>query len=177
MPKYEVISPFQADEAGQFITHTLHRRSRRKRSTGQQQFWFYSVNAFGSSLHLNVTKAKNILSPGSIVETTHKNGSISYSTPPKNTFHRGHVVSHPGSAVTISNLNGLVWISQMFGSIKQRDQRILAATTLIRAFLSIPFVKSAVHNFFDHSLLLLKKTIHADLHNETTQSPTHRANR
>lgn len=108
VPKYEVILPFQADETGQFITHALHRRSRRKRSTGQQQFWFYSVNAFGSSLHLNVTKAKNILSPGSIVETTHENGSISYSTPPKNTFYRGHVVSQPGSAVAINNLNGLV---------------------------------------------------------------------
>lgn len=107
VPKYEVISPFQADETGQFITHALHRRSRRKRSTSQQQFWFYSVNAFGSSLHLNVTKAKNILSPGSIVETTHENGSISYSTPPKNTFYRGHVVSQPGSAVAINNLNGL----------------------------------------------------------------------
>ena len=66
------------------------------------------MNAFGSSLHLNVTKAKNILSPGSIVETTHENGSISYSTPPKTTFYRGHVVSHPGSAVAINNLNGLV---------------------------------------------------------------------
>ena len=42
------------------------------------------------------------------METTHENGSISYSTPPKNTFYRGHVVSHPGSAVAINNLNGLV---------------------------------------------------------------------
>lgn len=53
----------------------------------------------------------------------------------------------------------------------------LFATTLIRAFLSIPFVKSAAHNLILHSLLLLKETIHVDLHNETTQSPTHRANR
>jgi len=107
VPDYEVVSPFQADESGQFITHVLHKRSRTKRSTGQQNFWFYSMKAFGLSLHLNVTKAKNILAPGSVVETTHENGSKSYTTPPKNTFYSGHVVSHPGSVVAISNQDGL----------------------------------------------------------------------
>lgn len=108
MPEYEVISPFQADETGQFITHALHKRSRTKRTTAQPTFWFYNMKAFGLSLHLNVTKAKNILALGSIVETTHENGSKTYTTPPKNTFYGGHVVSHPGSVVAISNQDGLV---------------------------------------------------------------------
>lgn len=111
VPEYEVISPFQADETGQFITHALHKRSRAKRATVQPTFWFYNIKAFGFSLHLNVTKAKHILAPGSIVETTHENGSKSYTTPPKNTFYSGHVVSHPGSVVAISNQDGLVCIS------------------------------------------------------------------
>ena len=108
MPEYEVISPFQADETGQFIAHNLHKRSRTKRSTTQTDFWFYKVDAFGFSLHLNVTKANHVLAPGAIVETTHENGSKSYTTPPKNTFYNGHVVSHPGSVVAISNQGGLV---------------------------------------------------------------------
>jgi len=66
------------------------------------------MDAFGFSLHLNVTKAKHLLAPGSIVETTHENGSKSYTALPKNTFYSGHVVSHPGSVVAISNQGGLV---------------------------------------------------------------------
>ena len=108
MPQYEVISPFQADETGQFITHELHKRSRTKRSTDQTDSWFYKMDAFGLSLHLNVTKTKNILAPGSIVETTHENGSKSFKAPPKNTFYSGNVVSHPGSVAAISNQDGLV---------------------------------------------------------------------
>ncbi|KAJ7328149.1 metalloendopeptidase [Desmophyllum pertusum] len=107
VPEYEVVSPFQADEAGKFIAHELYKPSRRKRSTAQPNSWFYNMDAFGFSLHLNVTKAKPILAPGSIVETTDENGSKSYTTPPKNTFYTGHVVSHPGSVVAISNQGGL----------------------------------------------------------------------
>ena len=110
MPEYEVISPFQTDETGQFITHVLHKRSRAKRATNQPDVWFYNMKAFGFSLHLNVTKAKHILAPGTIVETTHENGSKSYTRPPKNTFYSGHVISHPGSVVAISNVDGLVRI-------------------------------------------------------------------
>lgn len=108
VPEYEVTSPFQADDAGQFITHELHKRSRTKRSTSQPDSWFYKMDAFGFSLHLNVTKAKHLLAPGSIVETTHENGSKSYTSLPKNTFYSGHVVSHPGSVAAISNQGGLV---------------------------------------------------------------------
>ena len=108
VPEYDVISPFQADDAGQFITHELHKRSRTKRSISQPDSWFYKMDAFGFSLHLNVTKAKHLLAPGSIVETTHENGSKSYATLPKNTFYSGQVVSHPGSVVAVSNQGGLV---------------------------------------------------------------------
>lgn len=108
VPDYEVISPFQADDAGKFISHELYKRSRSKRSTTQPDSWFYKMDAFGLSLHINVTKAKHLLAPGSIVETTHENGSKSYTALPKNSFYSGHVVSHPGSVVAISNEGGLV---------------------------------------------------------------------
>ena len=108
MPEYEVISPFQADETGEFLSHELHKRSRRKRSIDQPNNWFYNMEAFGFKLHLNVTKSRHILAPGAIVETVHENGSKSYAAPPKNTFYSGHVVSHPGSLVAVSNHDGLV---------------------------------------------------------------------
>lgn len=116
VPEYEVISPFQAEETGEFLSHELHKRSRRKRSTDQPNNWFYNMEAFGFKLHLNVTKSRHILAPGAIVETVHENGSKSYAAPPKNTFYSGHVVSHPGSVVAVSNHDGL---SGMINLIKQ----------------------------------------------------------
>lgn len=107
VPEYEVVSPFQADETGKFVTHILQKRSRTKRTTSKQSSWFYKINAFGLTLHLNVTKGRHIVAPGTVVETTHENGSTTYSAPPKNTFYSGHVVSHPASSVAISNQDGL----------------------------------------------------------------------
>ena len=108
VPEYEVVSPFQADETGKFVTHILQKSSRTKRTTSKQSSWFYKINAFGLPLHLNVTKDRHIVAPGTVVETTHENGSTTYSAPPKNTFYSGHVVSHPASSVAISNQDGLV---------------------------------------------------------------------
>lgn len=113
VPEYEVISPFQADETGTFLSHKLNKRSRTKRSLDQPNNWFYNVEAFGFTLHLNVTKSRHILAPGTIVETVDENGSKSYTTPPKNTLYSGHVVSHPGSVVAVSNHDGLVCICRL----------------------------------------------------------------
>lgn len=124
MPEYEVVSPFQADENGEFVTHVLHKRSRSKRTTGDQSFSFYSVNAFGLLLHLNVTKAQPILAPGTMVETIHENGSTTIKGAPKNTFYTGHVVSKPGSTAAISNNNGLVCYNVCISELKlKNDER------------------------------------------------------
>ena len=124
VPEYEVVSPFQADEKGEFVTHVLHKRSRSKRTTGDQSFLFYSVNAFGLLLHLNVTKAQPILAPGTMVETIHENGSTTIKGAPKNTFYTGHVVSKPGSTAAISNNNGLVCYNVCISELKlKHDER------------------------------------------------------
>ena len=106
-----MVTPFQADENGGIVTHKLHKFGRTKRSTEQPNIWFFNMRAFGLSLHLNVTKTKNILAPGVVVETTQVNGSKSHTKPPMNAFYSGQVVSHPGSVVAIRNLEGLVSVN------------------------------------------------------------------
>ena len=59
------------------------------------------------SLHLNLTKNEELMSPWLTVER-HENGTVTREDPPHNTFLSGHVNSEPGSLVAVSNENGLV---------------------------------------------------------------------
>ena len=108
VPDYEVTTPFQADEAGNLLSYKLHSHGRQKRSADQSNAWYFNVQAFGLSMHLNVTKNRQLIGTGSLLETTHKNGSKTYSQLPQNSFYNGHVTSHPDSLVAVSNDGGLV---------------------------------------------------------------------
>ena len=110
VPEYDVTSPFQADESGNFLSYKLHEHARRKRDANHDEpnLWYYQVQAFGISIHLNLTKNNNLLAPGLVVEKINKNGSKEYSEPPHSAFYAGHVTSDPNSVVAIGNHDGLV---------------------------------------------------------------------
>ena len=110
VPEYDVTSPFQADESGNFLSYKLHEHARRKRDASHDEpnLWYYQVQAFGVSLHLNLTKNNNLLAPSLVVEKINKNGSKEYSEPPHSAFYAGHVTSDPNSVVAIGNHDGLV---------------------------------------------------------------------
>lgn len=59
------------------------------------------------SLHLNLTKNEELMSPWLTVER-HENGTVTSEDPPQNSFFNGHVNSEPGSSVAVSNEHGLV---------------------------------------------------------------------
>ena len=107
VPEYEVISPIQVDEFNRFLSHNLNIHARHKRHAEEPRVWYYSVQAFGMSLHLNLTKNEELMSPWLTVEQ-HENGTVTREDPPHNTFFSGHVNSEPGSLVAVSNENGLV---------------------------------------------------------------------
>ena len=108
VPEYDVTSPFQADDSGNFLSYKLHEHARRKRDAEEPYVWYYQVQAFGMSLHLNLTKNTNFLAPGLMIEKVHKNGSTEYSELPHTAFYDGHVTSDPSSVVAIGNHDGLV---------------------------------------------------------------------
>ena len=108
VPEYDVTSPFQADESGNFLSYKLHEHARRKRDADEPYVWYYQIQAFGMSLHLNLTKNTNLFVPGLVVEKVTKNGSTEYSEPPHTAFYDGHVSSDPNSVVAIGNHDGLV---------------------------------------------------------------------
>ena len=107
VPEYEVISPIQVDDDNRFLSHNLNIHARQKRHAEEPHVWYYNVKAFGMSLHLNLRKNEQLMSPWLTVER-HENGTVTSKDPPHNTFFNGHVNSKPGSLVAVSNENGLV---------------------------------------------------------------------
>ncbi len=107
VPEYEVISPIQVDEERRFLSQNLNIHARQKRNSDEPRIWYYIVQAFGMSLHLNLTKNEKLMSPWLTVER-HENGTVTSEDPPQNSFFIGHVNSEPGSSVAVSNEAGLV---------------------------------------------------------------------
>lgn len=108
VPEYEVIAPFQSDESGKIVDYFLHGQTRPRRDTKELNFWYFKVNAFGTSMHLNLTEVRPNITSGAVVEMVNKNGSSTYKDIPRSVYYAGHVVSDPESLVAISGNKGLV---------------------------------------------------------------------
>lgn len=108
VPEYEVVSPYQADEFGNLIDYSLRTQTRTRRNTNEANFWFFKMEAFGRSIHMNLTKVKPHITSTATVHTVHTNGSSTYKEIPRGVYYTGHVTSDPGSLVAIHENNGLV---------------------------------------------------------------------
>lgn len=107
VPEYHVTSPYQSNDAGDFVSYSLH-PTREKRSTGQpMDHSFYKLDAFGSKLHLKLKKNEHLMAPGMKVSRENSDGTVTTHPAPQNTFYLGNVVSDPQSTVAVRNDRGL----------------------------------------------------------------------
>ncbi|KAJ7351837.1 metalloendopeptidase [Desmophyllum pertusum] len=103
VPEYDVIIPHQLDERGLPLSDP----QRQRRTEEPRENIFYKVAAFGRDLHLNLTLNRKLMSRDLVMETRHADGTVSYASPPKNTYYLGHVMSDPHSIVAVSDDGGL----------------------------------------------------------------------
>lgn len=108
VPEYEVISPYQADEFGNLVAYSLRIQTRKRRNTNEANFWYFNVEAFGGSIHMNLTKVRPYITSTALVQTVHVNRSSTYKEISRAVHYTGQVTSDPGSLVAISERNGLV---------------------------------------------------------------------
>ncbi|XP_022792562.1 A disintegrin and metalloproteinase with thrombospondin motifs 16-like [Stylophora pistillata] len=112
VPVYDVRPPTQVDEDNRYLSDNLHIHATQKRNAEDPSVWYFNVKAFGMSLHLNLTKNQDLMSPWLTVER-HKNGTVSAEKPPENSFFNGHVIGELGSSVAVSNKGGLTGLIQL----------------------------------------------------------------
>lgn len=116
VPEYEVISPLQADEFGNLVGYPLHTQTRTRRNTNEANFWYFKVEAFGRSIHMNLTKVRPYITSTALVQTVHVNRSSTYKEIPRVVHYTGQVTYDRGSLVAISEISGLVRIQCSFSS-------------------------------------------------------------
>ena len=106
VPEYVITEPYQSNESGEFVTHTLHERHARDvHDSGE---WHYKMDAFGNKMHLKLRRNTQLVKPGLALETRHENGDVTRTPVKSDSFFLGEEVSDPGSSAALSNDNGLV---------------------------------------------------------------------
>lgn len=103
MPEYDVVHPFLADHAGEFVSNNLNHKSRQRRSPGKENELFYKMDALGRKYHLKMSKSDDILTPDAKVKIIEADGKITVREPLRMNYYQGHVVSDPHSMVAITN--------------------------------------------------------------------------
>lgn len=134
VPEYEVIAPYKSDDSGSFVDYVHHDEERTRRATSEPNFWYFKIEAFGRSLHLNVTKVMPKITAGAVVETVDHSGKSTYKEVPRGVHYTGHVTSGPESLVAISGNKGLVSLES--GSCASVDVKVCKTSTLILKQLS-----------------------------------------
>lgn len=109
VPEYEVSSPYQSNDEGEFVSYSLD-PARTKRSLRSDDFSSFKLDAFGTKLHLKLKRNEHLISPDLEVLRENSDGSMTSYPVPENTFYLGHVASDPSSTVAVSNNGGLTGI-------------------------------------------------------------------
>ncbi|XP_078372204.1 A disintegrin and metalloproteinase with thrombospondin motifs 6-like isoform X1 [Oculina patagonica] len=105
VPRYEVTEPYQTNENGEFVSHTLHERH--TRDIHNSGAWYYKMDAFGNKMHLKLTRNTQLVKPGLALETRHENGDVTRTPVKSDSLFHGKDVSDPDSLVAVSNDKGL----------------------------------------------------------------------
>ena len=134
VPEYEVIAPYKSNDSGSFVDYVHDDEERTRRATSEPNFWYFKIEAFGRSLHLNVTKVMPKITAGAVVETVDHSGKSTYKEVPRGVHYTGHVTSEPESLVAISGNKGLVSLES--GSCASVDVKVCKTSTLILKQLS-----------------------------------------
>ena len=103
-----MIALHQSDEYGNTVENLLHGKTRARRATNEQNALYYSIQAFGRSIILNVTQMKPLVSSNALIQMVHNDGTSTYKDIPHGLHYTGHVVSDPDSLVALSENKGLV---------------------------------------------------------------------
>ena len=112
VPEYEITEPYQSNEDGEFVTHTLHERH--TRDAHGSSAWHYKMDAFGNKIHLKLTRNTQLIKPGLELETMRENGWVTRTSVKPDSFFHGKEASDPGSLVALSNDKGLVRCPMFF---------------------------------------------------------------
>lgn len=111
--EYDLVSAYEVDHRGDYVSHDImHHQRRRRRALAQPGGDALHLRLKGPrhDLHLDLKAASNLMAPGFMVQTLGKGGTKSVQTfsPEENCFYQGSLRSQENSSVALSTCQGLV---------------------------------------------------------------------
>ncbi|XP_029075041.1 A disintegrin and metalloproteinase with thrombospondin motifs 16 [Monodon monoceros] len=109
--EYDLVSPYEVDHNGDYVSHEIMHPQRRKRALAQlgADSLHLRLKGFRHDFHLDLKTSSKLVAPGFLVQTLGKGGTKSVQTfPPEDfCFYQGSLRSHKNSSVALSTCQGL----------------------------------------------------------------------
>ncbi|XP_013932109.1 PREDICTED: A disintegrin and metalloproteinase with thrombospondin motifs 16-like [Thamnophis sirtalis] len=112
--EYDIVTAYEVDQNGDYITHAIAHHERRKRSTSESstESLHLHLQGFGHDFQLDLKASNFLVAPGFTVQTLGKGGTKTVQTFPSEDFcfYQGVLRSHKNSTVALSTCGGLTII-------------------------------------------------------------------
>ncbi|XP_040486121.1 A disintegrin and metalloproteinase with thrombospondin motifs 16 [Ursus maritimus] len=109
--EYDLVSPYEVDHNGDYVSHEITHPQRRKRALAQlgTESLHLRLKGFRHDFHMELKASSDLVAPGFMVQTLGKGGTKSVHTfPPEDfCFYQGSLRSHKNSSVALSTCKGL----------------------------------------------------------------------
>ncbi|XP_034142841.1 A disintegrin and metalloproteinase with thrombospondin motifs 16 [Esox lucius] len=113
--EYEVVSPYEVDHLGQYISHQVTHRQRRRRSSDEAggnagtSAVHFRLQGLGQDFHLELQPSQGLVTPGLSVQLLGKNGTKSLQPLRHNDlcFYQGSLRAKVNSSVALSTCSGM----------------------------------------------------------------------
>lgn len=122
LSEYEIVSPYEVDHHGDYVSHAVahHRRRRRRRSLdASAETVHFRLSGLGQDFHMELREAsQSLIAPGFTIQVLGKNGTKSLRAYHQNDlcFYQGSLRSKVNSSVALSTCAGMVsWNTQRLG--------------------------------------------------------------
>ncbi|XP_066216894.1 A disintegrin and metalloproteinase with thrombospondin motifs 16 isoform X2 [Saccopteryx leptura] len=109
--EYDLVSPYEVDHSGNYVSHEITHPQRRKRALAQPGLdsLYLRLKGFKHDFHMELKTSSKLVAPGFIVQTLGKGGIKSVHAFPQDEFcfYQGSLRSHQNSSVALSTCEGL----------------------------------------------------------------------
>ena len=109
VPEYDVAIPYESNTHGHFVSYQLHgQRKRRDAETNNEHDHYVKMGALGKTMHLQLTRNDQFMSPALLAETRHEDGTITTVPVYGKNYFLGKLTTDDDSLVAVRKDKGLV---------------------------------------------------------------------
>lgn len=112
LSEYDLVSPYEVDRNGDYVSHDISHPQRRKRALAQLGVGslHLRLQGFRQDFHMDLETSSKLVAPGFLIQKLGKRGtkSVQPLLPEDFCFYQGSLRSHKNSSVALSTCGGLV---------------------------------------------------------------------